>query len=296
MGKTLAIFVIIALFITGFSTVNAGNPQNESAAQPDTLMVGMVPFHEAQVMIDSIDPLTELLSEELNMPVEGTVLTSYTSVIEAMGTGRVDVGIFGPFALVLGEQRHNLQVILTALRNGESHYEAQFVTRSDSEIENLNDVRDKTAAFVDPASASGFLFPYVHMLDAGIDPETDLDKYIYAGSHDAALLAVYNQEVDFKAGIDARGQVRDEVPDIDEKVEVFATSSAIPNDGVAVRPELDDQLVDSIQQAFITIGDTEEGQELLETLYLVTGFTTASRDKYDIVRRTYEKMEEYIEF
>ncbi len=255
-----------------------------------------MPFHEAQVMIDSIDPLTELLSEELNMSVEGTVLTSYTSVIEAMGAGRVDIGIFGPFALVLGEERHDLKAILTALRNGESHYEAQFVTRKDSEIENLNDVKGKTAAFVDPASASGFLFPYVHMLDAGIDPETDLDEYFFAGAHDAALLAVYNQEVDFKAGIDARDEIKDEVPDIDEKVEVFATSSEIPNDGVAVRPELDDQLVDSIQKAFISIGDTEEGQELLETLYKVTGFTTATEEKYEIVRRTYEKMEEYIEF
>lgn len=268
----------------------------EGTEWPESLVLGMVPSREVSRMIESLDPLCDLLSAELDMPVQGAILTNFTGVIEAMGTGRVDVGIFGPFALVLAEERHDAKIILNSIRRGSDSYKAQFLVREDSGFETVEDLRGKVLAFVDPASAGGFLFPFVHLMEHEIDPDKDL-TYIFAGSHDAAVMAVYNKDVDAATTFDdARLEITDEYPDVLDVVKILEYTTPIPNDGVAVRKELHPQLIQAIQQAFITIGETEEGQELLSTLYNVTGYVEADSERYDIVRRTFELMQSYIQF
>ncbi len=294
MRKVLLLSFVLLVSAT---LVFGGGQQEAVEEDPESLVLGMVPSREVGRMIESIDPLTDLLAEELDMPVEGTVLTSFTGVIEAMGTGRVDIGIFGPFALVLGEDRHDLEIILNSIRFGASEYHAQYVVREDSGIDEIDDLQGATMAFVDPASASGYLFPYVDLLNNGIDPETDFDEYIFAGAHDGAVSAVMTGEVDVAVSFDdAREDVEEEFPTIMEETKILSYSEPIPNDGVAVRPGLPDDLKMAIQDAFVEVGDTDEGVELLETLYNVTGFVPADSERYEIVRQTYEEMEEYIDF
>lgn len=263
-----------------------------SEAKPTKLVLGAVPSREANRMITSMEGLAELLSIELELPVEAYVATSFNGLIEAMGTGKVDIGIFGPSALVMAEERHNVEIILASIRNGNTSYRAQINVRSDSGINSLDDLKGKTIAFVDPASASGFHFPYVYLLEQGIEPEKDLN-YVFSGSHDSGILGVIHG--DFAAAItyeDARNDLIDEFPDVFELVEPLAWSDAIPNDGVAVRAGLPKELVTRIQDTFIAIGESKPGKDLLMELYYVTGFEPANGDQYDVVRRTSKIIEE----
>lgn len=297
MKKSSVIIGLVMVFVLLAVAPAAAEISQEGEERPETLVLGMVPSREAGRMIESIDPLTDLLEEELGIPVEGTVLTSFTGVIEAMGSGRVDIGIFGPFALVLGEDRHDLEIILNSIRYGSDHYMAQFVVREDSGIDEIADLEDKTVAFVDPASASGYLFTYVHLMNHGIDPDTDLADYIFAGAHDASMIAVMTGEVD--AGVsfdDAREDIEAEFPNVMEETKILAYTEPIPNDGIAVRRELHPELTKAIQDAFVAVGETEEGRELLDTLYNVSGFVPATSERYNVVRETFEIMEEYIDF
>lgn len=295
MRKSLLTLLILTL--TAGLLFGGGQEEVDDDVWPESLVLGMVPSREVSRMIESIDPLTDLLEAELGVPVEGTVLTSFTGVIEAMGTGRVDIGIFGPFALVLGEERHGLEIILNSIRFGADHYLAQFVVREDSGIETLEDLRGRTVAFVDPASASGYLFPYVHLLNNGVDPDADLEDYVFAGAHDGAMTAVMTGEVDAAVSFDdAREDLLEEFPNIMEETMILDYTEEIPNDGVAVRPGLPDDLKQAIQDAFVAVGETDEGVELLDTLYNVTGYVPAGSERYEIVRQTFETMEEYIDF
>jgi phosphonate transport system substrate-binding protein len=70
-------------------------------------------------------------------------------------------------------------------------YRSYGVVKSGSRIKSLADFRGKRVCFVDPASTSGYLFPRAGLLGIGIDPARDITP-VFAGGHDASVLAVKN--------------------------------------------------------------------------------------------------------
>jgi len=269
------------------ATLFTGNAQSEI---PDKLVLGMVPSREADVIVDSLGPIADLLSAELLIPVETFVSTNFVGLVEAIGTGRVDIGLFGPAALVQAMDVHGAEVILASVRRGSTTYRSQFNVRCDSGITEFEQLRGGTIAFVDPGSTSGYQFPYVTLKNEhGIDPDTEMTA-IFAGSHDASALAVYNGDVDVSVtfggspGSDGRETIEGDFPDVKEVVCILGYSPDIPNDGAVVRPGLDPELVEQITQAMIDIANTEEGKELTQALFNVTEFARIDASAYDIVR------------
>jgi phosphonate transport system substrate-binding protein len=256
---------------------------------PDRLVLGMVPSREAGAIVDTLDPFAELLSERLLVPVETFVSTNYTGLVEAMGTGRVDVGFFGPTAMVQAVDRHGGEIVLASVRRGYSYYYSQFNVRCDAGIESFEDLRGRSIAFVDPSSASGYQFPYVFLKNEhGIDANTDMDV-IFAGSHDASALAVYNGDVDVAVtfggtpGSDGRTTIETDFPDVMEQVCILGYTSEIPNDGVVVRSGLDPEFVQQLVAALQEVGETEEGAAFLQLLN-IDALEPADPARYDIVR------------
>ncbi len=260
-------------------------PSALAQTTPDKLVLGMVPSREADRVVDSLDPLAELLSEKIGIPVETFISTDYTGLVEAIGTERVDIGLFGPASLVEAVDRHGARVILASVRRGSTTYRSQFNIPCDSDIKEFSDLAGKSIAFVDPASASGYQFPYVFLnTEHDINPDQDMTP-IFAGSHDAAVLAVYNGDVDVAVSFeDARTAVVNDFPDVNDVVCVLGYTSDIPNDGTVVRSGLSDELGEQIAQAMIEIAESDEGKELTNTLFNVTGFAPVDPAVYDIVR------------
>src|SRR5207244_6062947 len=80
--------------------------------------------------------------------------------------------------------------------DGSSTYRGIIVTRKDSGIKSIADLKGKRFAFVDPKSASGYVYPRAMLIEKGIDPETFFSETIFAGSHDRVIAAVLNRRVD----------------------------------------------------------------------------------------------------
>jgi phosphonate transport system substrate-binding protein len=139
-----------------------------------------------------------------------------------------------------------------------------------------------TVSFVEPASASGYIFPATILADAGIDYESGIDP-IFAGGHDTSVIAVC--EGDAEVGVafdDARGAAETDC-DVASNVVVFAYGPEIPNDGWAVAGDLPDELKEQIKQALLDYAGTEEGQATLESIYEITGLVEADEEAFTIV-------------
>ena len=138
----------------------------------------------------------------------------------------------------------------------------------------LDVIRGKTFAFTTETSTSGFIFPTIQFRNAGI--ADDEYEAVFSGGHDGAVTFVYNGDADFGVSFDdARRSVRENFPDVGEKVIVFNITSRISNDVIAVRADLPADLKDAIFNAMSDFISTEEGAEVMDQLYSWTDLTRA---------------------
>ena len=96
-------------------------------------------------------------------------------------------------------------------RDGALTYRAALLVRADSDAPRVPSLRGARAAWADPYSASGYLFPQLHLLAAGIDPRYDFASESYYGSAAAACRAVVDGDADVCAHYisDGAGAARD---------------------------------------------------------------------------------------
>lgn len=148
----------------------------------------------------------------------------------------------------------------------------------------------KTVAFTTETSTSGYVFPALQLVNAGVDPEEDITP-IFTGGHDGAVTAVYNGDADVGVSFDdARGTITETNPDVGEQVIVFNLTSEIPNDVVAVRGELPDSLKQAIFDAISEYLQTDEGRAVFDEIYEWTDVQEANDADFDVVREAAEKL------
>jgi phosphonate transport system substrate-binding protein len=185
------IAVGIGLFFVVF-TLACGNKRSSTKA----LRVGFVPAEDAQQVMQNAQPLVDILRKELGMEIEPFVATDYTGIVEALRVHKLDVAFLAPASYVLAKNEADIKVILKSERKGIPFYYAAIITRADSGIKTLDDLRGKTFAFGDTLSTTGHVFPRKMLKERGIDPTRDLKQILYSGGHDATVLAVLNGKVD----------------------------------------------------------------------------------------------------
>ena len=282
MKRLLLGFLVISLILAG-----SGCAKDKE----EVITMGFVPMRDGDTLIESVEPLTAMLSEKLGIKVEGFTATNYVGVVEGLGSGQVDFGFIPPFAYVLANQESDAQVILTSLnKNGDAFYRSQFIVRNDSGIDSFDDLKGKIVGFVDPSSTSGYLFPGAHLITQGIDIEADLD-YVYSGGHDKSLQLLLNKDVDVATTfVDVRERYIDEFPTALEETTILGYTENIPNISVTVSASMDEDMKIKIQQALLEIAKSEDGIKLLSELFSMYGFVESTDADYEVIRTTAKLM------
>ncbi len=263
---------------------------------PDKIVMGFVPSQDAETIATTVEPLAEELGEILGKEVEARTMTNYNGLVEAMGAEQVHIGFIPAFGYVIANQEYDVEVILKSIRHGSSTYKAQYLVRSDSGIESLEDLEGKKWAYADATSTSGFLFP-ANQLMTEFDIESPdalttefFGDTVQVGSHDTAAISVYDGDADVATTFDdVRDNLEEEYPDIKDELTVLDYTDEIPNDTISVISELDDELVAEIKEAFLSFNDDEEMIGIMNDVYTWDAIDEAEHSEYEIVAETYER-------
>lgn len=284
----LLLLLMSALF---FSLILGCNPQDSAQNKaPSVLRMGLVPFETGEELLKDMQPLIDVIEQGMNMEVQSTVAADYTGVVEAFKNKQLDVAFLSPAAYVLAKQEANVRIIVKSERGGSPFYYGAIIVAKDSPIHSLQDLKGKRFAFGDPISTSGHIFARKMLLEAGINPERDLEKFIYAGSHDATILAVLNHKVDAgatyaddKEGHSSAWQ-RFLDPKDQKKIRVLKYTDPIPSDTICVSHELSPELTARFRKTILDFSQSKEGHALLKKLYKFDGYVPATDADYKAVR------------
>jgi len=149
--------------------------------------------------------------------------------------------------------------------------------------------------FVEEGSTSGYLYPSLQLKNAGIDYTSDITQ-VFAGSHDGVIAGLYNGDAKFGVSYDdARRTLRKTNPDVGEKVIAMGITAEIPNDVVAVRTDLPEDIKAQIYQILSDYISTDEGAAVMDEIYGWTDIVPAINSEFDVVKQAAEEFGLYDE-
>ena len=275
-------FVLASLFSLSLSL--AGFNQNVASASEDVLRMGLIPAENNEEVAAQFEGVRKDLEEQLGRSIRVFQATDYTGIIEAMGNGQVDFAWFGPVSGMLAHQLFNAVPFAVGVskETGESTYQSLILTRTDSDIQSLADLEGKDVAFVDPASTSGGLVPtFMIVNETGKNPEEFFGRLVFAGTHDASVMALINGSAEAAAVADflLEGMIdRDLVSRNDFRI--IAESDPIAGPPLMYREDLDEDLKTNLTQAFLTLHE-RLGDDIGMGNY--SNYEETSLDDYQII-------------
>lgn len=273
--KSLLNLLFALCLMTGMTVqASAADPD------PDLLKIALLPDENASELIKRNQPLKDYLESTLEKDVELIVTTDYSSMIEAMRFGRIDLAYFGPLSYVMAKSKSEIEPFAAMIVDGKPTYRSIIIANADSGVESYADIEGKKMAYGDRASTSSHLIPKTVLLEeAGLEAGRDYEAH-FVGTHDAVAVNVANgnaeagglSEVIFEHVID-RGLIER------DKVRVLGHSGEFPQYPWAMRSNLNPELKQKIQNAFIAIDD----EEILDNLK-AEGFAAIEDSDYDVIR------------
>jgi len=271
----------ISVILFTFATLISPIISAADKSNPDVLRVAILPDENASELIKQNKKLQLYLENRLDKKIELVVTTDYSSMIEAMRFGRLELAYFGALSYVMAKERSEIEAFAAQMKKGSIMYHGVIIVNKDSMISNIFDVKGMTMAYGDPASTSSHLIPRAHLLT---NAKLDIDDYkaVYLGSHDAVALNVQNGNAD-AGGLSKKifeHLVERGLISLD-KVQVIAISNPFPNYPWTMQSNLDPELKDKIKQAFYDLDDPEITKPLK-----ADGFMPVTDADYDVVRTT----------
>jgi phosphonate transport system substrate-binding protein len=293
LGWALAVVVLIAACAPGVTSGGSATP-----AASKTLRVGsfdrpivfaFTPSQDIARITASGNAMASALATATGLKFKVTIPTSYAAQIESVCAGQTDLAAIAPLQMTLLLDKGCGTPILGALRKDEkgnlaTTYNSQILVLTSSGINDLAGLKGKKFAFVDPISASGYLFPTLLVKNkTGQDPKTFFSSTIFAGGHDKAALAVYSGQVDGAATFNDVRTNAGMPADILQKTKSIDAAGPIPNDGVAVAKGFPADVQAQITKALIDYcaGD---GKATCKSLFNWDGLQEVKADFYNPIR------------
>ena len=257
----------------------------QSAALAEgTLRVTAIPDEAPTELQRKFKPLGEYLEKEIGMKVEFIPVSDYPASVEALVAKKVDLVWFGGFTFVQAYIRSNKNVTPLVQREEDQKFTSVFISRVDSGINQLSDLKGKTLSFGSPSSTSGHLMPRSYLLAEKIDPDTDLKQISFSGAHDATIAAVVGGKVQAGA-LNAsvwNKFVQDKKVDT-SVIKVFYTTPPYFDYNWTVRSDLDAKLQEKIRNAFLKLDIKKPEDKVILDLQRATKFIPTKAENYKAI-------------
>ncbi|WP_198263850.1 phosphate/phosphite/phosphonate ABC transporter substrate-binding protein [sulfur-oxidizing endosymbiont of Gigantopelta aegis] len=266
--------VAIYSFLLAFFVPTNASAEHQHQAE---LLFGSVAMDIPAVMHKRLSPLTNYLSQTLNIPVSLKLAPNMKTAIADTVNGDVDLVYLTPVAYLKAHKKSNTRLVVKTVTKGKGSFRLMIVVNKNSPIKTLEQLKGKNFAFGDKAA----LLQRAVVVGSGI-PMNELGNYEFLGHYDNIVRAVING--DFDAGI-----VKDTMAYKwqGKGIRILYRSDELPPYNISVSKHIDDDLLKKIQQAFLQLdpNDPEHLAIIQSVDKKYNGFAYTEDKEYDVIRQ-----------
>jgi phosphonate transport system substrate-binding protein len=248
----------------------AGCSKQEAAplsgeARERTMQIGLLPEQNLFRQIERYEPLADYLSKKTGVSVKLKILPRYGNIIDNFVSENLDGAFFGSFTYPLAHAKLGVKVIGRPVDlNGMSTYYGLIFVRRDSGITSVRQMKGKRFVFVDKATTAGYLLPLAYFKKHGLDFRTYLRETYFSGTHEDAIYDVVNRRADIGA---AKNTVYERLAasnaGIRNDLVVLERSPEVPENGLALKKDVDDDVKKAFAEALLNMHNDPEGRAVL---------------------------------
>jgi len=282
---------ITAAILLLLAVISCTDKNSDDAANRPTYKIGYMICNSEKDTLDRFVPFSKYLGDKLGVNFETFAIDTINFTREV---DKLDFVHTNSLLYIILNRFHGVEV-LAAEKKGSLGYKSQgiILSRKDSGISKLSDLKGKTMIFGPMLAPTGFMSQADLLQKAGVDPEQDLAFYtIPPGSfkHEKVIYGVFFKKYD--AGSipidDLETMVADDRVTMDD-FNIIAKNEPIPYCNFGVTQKIDEDLARKFKDAVLSItkDDTVEiDGETIKVLdrALVDGYVDIKDGDFDIVR------------
>lgn len=269
---------------------------SSEAQQPiidgEPLYFGITRHKDPEKIKAELLPLTAYLSKQIGRPIELKIIENYDDFSKAFSSGELQLAAMSAVKYVRTKRElPKLRLLATPTTQSGPTYGAYILSRANSGIASLADLKDHTFCYTSQTSSSGYIYPRAVFRQEGINPETHM-KDRFTTDHIASLRDLQRGGCDGAAVYDKAWLEAEENGLDPAAFTLIKATERIPWDAYCVADSLDPKLTDAIQEALINLKiGSPLAKEILGENRQFSGFLPGDDSLYDPVR----SLEKYLD-
>jgi phosphonate transport system substrate-binding protein len=290
LSVALAAVAALVWFLRGEVTsrqVNMAETVKSEAGPPAeaVLRVAVAAMISPKETENSYFELLRLIGKHMGREVRFFQRKTYAEVNDLLEHREIDVAFVCSGPYVDGHKRFGMELLAVPVVHGDSVYHSYFIVRRDSPIRNLDGLRGKRFAFVDPDSNTGHLVPAYVLSRRGETPKSFFGETFFTHSHDNSIKAVANGLAD-GAAVDSLiwEYINATNPADTARTRIIDKSPPYGIPPVVVHPALKPELKQQLRQVFLHLHEDPQAASLLNNIQ-IGRFVSGNDAMYESVRK-----------
>ena len=287
-SKKMKRWLILSMCLLAVSGCSREEKPSQAKVPPQKqFLIGLIPEQNIFKQLERYEPMAGYLSGKTGLRITLKIFPRYGNIIDNFRLAGMDGAFFGSFAYALAHTKLGVEVLARplALDNASTYHGLIFV-RKDSGIKTFRDMKGKRFAFVDKATTAGYLLPLAYFHSHGISKwEGYLREFYFAGTHEDVVYDVLNNKADIGA---AKNTVFNRLakadPRISKELVILEKSPEVPENGLALRKDIDESLRIRMRDALLNMHLDPEGKKVLEQFGAQKFIETANADYAIVVK------------
>lgn len=224
---------------------------DNSAKDDETLRIGLISVTGDNKSYILEKELANYIGEKLSKKVKLIQKKSYRDINVLLKNNKIDVAFLSTGAYSLYEDKGSLELLVRPNR-GKTYYHPIVIVKKDSNINNIEDLKSQSFAFVDTYSYSGYLAMNDYLKKNGMLVNKFFSNSYFTHSHEESINQVTNGTV--KAAIVddwALQYIYNNFPDTALNIKIIKTFPEIPTGPVVTHKDYEEK--DKLKQILLSI-------------------------------------------